>query len=372
MFQRLQGMRFLRTVWLAATLAGFASAQPDVVIRSTTRLVQVHVAAADRQGNPVADLRKEEFQILDDGKPQPLALFVGEGGSTGREVEPTNAAAVPEHAKAQAPGYSAILLDWLNASIADRLRAVDGLRAVLKSLQPRQKVALYALGLEPPNSAAPLRLIRNFTDAPVELANVIEDPGVLPNPELSEPPGRFDARFGNPRGRMNVEEQLYDWNNRIRDTARALSELAGRMAPLRGPKSLIWLSTGFPMVVNGGVVPGAHALDAVYYREVEGAVDRLNRADVTVHTVNSSGLAPVTRTYEATLQHFAERTGGLEFFGRNDLPAGVRAALEDMHAGYTLGFVVPEGGRPGVHNIQVRSTRPRLALRFRDSYELAW
>ena len=354
---------------IAAALAGFASAQPDTVIRSTTRLVQVHVVASDRQGNPVADLRKDEFQILDDGKPQPLALFVADVGA-GAPAGTGSAAAAVEGRKPPAAGYSAILLDWLNATIADRLRAVDALRAVLKSVEPRQKVALYVLGLEPPNTAEPLRLIRNFTDAPLELAKVIEDPGVLPNPELSETTNRFDARFGNPRARLTLEEQLYDWNNRIRDTVRALTELADRMAPLRGPKSLIWLSTGFPMVINSSVISGAHPLEAVYNNEVERALARLNRADVTVHTVNSSGLATSGRNFEATLQQFAERTGGLEFSERNDLPVGVRAALADMHAGYMLGFVVPEGARPGVHAIQVRTTRSRLLLRFRPTYEL--
>src|SRR6266851_5289420 len=53
-----------------------AQPQPGpVVLKSTTRLVQVSVIAHDRKNQPVADLKKEDFQIKVDGKVQPISLF---------------------------------------------------------------------------------------------------------------------------------------------------------------------------------------------------------------------------------------------------------------------------------------------------------
>ena len=152
-------------------------------------------------------------------------------------------------------------------------------------------------------------------------------------------------------------------------TPYALSDLAGEMARLPGRKSLIWLTTGFPAIIDGGVVPGARPAEEIYLKDVDRAVAQFNRMDVTVHTVNAKGLSAVGRSFGATLRDFADRTGGTMFSDRNDLDAGIRAALEDMHAGYTLGFLVPEDASPGLHAIQVRTTRPRLKLRFRESYE---
>ena len=315
------------------------------------------------------DLRREEFEILDDGKPQPLAFFTA--GPMSAPLEPGPLETRTDNRKPAAGEYTVVLLDWLNAGIADRLRADSALRDVLKTFRPRQKIALYVLGLEPPRSPHPLRLIRNFTSDAAETADVIEDPFILPNPEIAEVPGMFDARYGGHGRSLGIEEQLFDWNNRILDTLRALSELTERMAPLHGRKTLLWLSTGFPEVINGSVVAGARSAEVVYLDLVERALARFNRWDITVHTVNTSGLGATGRSYGATLRDFAERTGGIAFSGRNDLAEGVRAALDDIESGYVLGFRVPEGSTPGVHTINVRTSRPHVNLRFRRTYELA-
>jgi hypothetical protein len=49
----------------------------------------------------------------------------------------------------------------------------------------------------------------------------------------------------------------------------------------------------------------------------------------------------------------------------------VRAALDYIDKGYTLGFLVPEGAAPGIHSIEVRTSRPHIAFRFRRTYEVA-
>jgi len=61
-------------VALAVAAVSFGQ-EPDVVIRSTTELVQVHVVATDAHGSRVADLKRGDFEVLDNHKPQPLTLF---------------------------------------------------------------------------------------------------------------------------------------------------------------------------------------------------------------------------------------------------------------------------------------------------------
>lgn len=343
---------------LAALAAGpwIARAQPETVIRSTTRLVEIHVVAEDSQGRPVTGLRKEDFRVFDDRKERPLALFTVEGAAP-----EAASGAHPDGTGANAEsGYSVILLDWLNSGFFDRVRGDDAVRKVLKVFQPRQQVALYVLGMEAPGAPDPLRMIYDFTQVSADIAGAVEDPLILPRPGIADPPGRFDARTGPGRRAVSAEEQLFDWNNRILDSVQALSDLAGRMARLPGRKSLVWLSTGFPITLQG----------AAYRDEVERLLARFNREDVTVHTVNIRGLGTGAGGYSDTLVEIAGRTGGTAFSGRNDLAEGVRSALEDMRAGYTLGFVVPEGAAPGMHQIQVRVGRPRVALRFRESYRV--
>jgi VWFA-related protein len=339
-----------------------APQQPETVIRSTTRLVQVHVVAVDGQGRPVMDLRREDFQIFDEKKQQAVALFAVEGATVGE----TAAAAAVERGH----GYSAILLDWLNAGVADRLRGDDAVRKALHTMQPRQSVALYVLGAEPPNVAHPLRMIWNFREPSEDLAELIGDPLALPSPDIAEQYGKFDARFGSGSRNRKMEEQIFDWNNRVMDTVRALNDLAGRMSRLPGKKSIVWLTTGFPIFLDGSLIAGAKAAEVSYTGEMERVLAMLNRNDIAVHVVDTRGLATTGRSFGDTEHTVSERTGGTLFNDRNDIDTGVRVALDDLQAGYTLGFVVPEGAVPGPHRIEVRTKRARIHLRYRESYDL--
>ena len=48
--------------------------QEETVFHSSARLVQVSVVVEDKKGNPVTGLKKEDFTVMDDGKPQPKPL----------------------------------------------------------------------------------------------------------------------------------------------------------------------------------------------------------------------------------------------------------------------------------------------------------
>jgi len=358
----------MRAVSILLAIAGVAAQQqPETVIRSMTRLVQVHVVAVDAQGRPVSDLRREDFQIFDEKKQQPLALFVPEGGAapvSEGAVAPADGTPESKH------GYTAILLDWLNSGVAERIRGDDGVRKALRAMQPRQSVALYVLGAEPPNVQHPLRMVWNFREASEDLAGLISDPMALPSPDIAEQYGKFDARFGSGSRNRKVEEQIYDWNMRVMDTVRALNDLGGRMSRLPGKKSIVWMTTGFPLFLNGSVIPGAHAAEVSYIGEFERVLAILNRNDIAVHVVDTRGLATTGRSFGDTEQAVAERTGGTYFAARNDLDTGVREALDDLNAGYTLGFLVPEGAVAGPHRIGVKTKRAHVYLRYRESYDL--
>jgi Ca-activated chloride channel family protein len=55
-----------------------ASQEASKPIRSTTLLVQLTVVVTDKSGQPVAGLKKEDFAVLDEGKPQEIAFFSGQ------------------------------------------------------------------------------------------------------------------------------------------------------------------------------------------------------------------------------------------------------------------------------------------------------
>ena len=48
---------------------------PQPVFRTGINFVSVDVIVGDRQGNPVTDLRQEDFEVTEDGKPQQIEAF---------------------------------------------------------------------------------------------------------------------------------------------------------------------------------------------------------------------------------------------------------------------------------------------------------
>ena len=56
-------------------LAGLAFAQNDSVFRATTQLVRIDVAAQDKNGQPVSDLTRDDFELFVNHKPQAIATF---------------------------------------------------------------------------------------------------------------------------------------------------------------------------------------------------------------------------------------------------------------------------------------------------------
>jgi VWFA-related protein len=335
--------------------AGAVSAQEtvpfdsDMVIRSTTNLVQVRVVAEDSQGRAVADLQRGDFLIEDDRKAQPITLFTADRGTL--TAAAAGSAATGSAASVEAPAvYSVILLDWLNIKYSYRVQAQEQVIQLLKKYQPRQRVAIYILDHDP-------RLLHDFTTDMPELIQAVEDTDVGLHTLDDDPP--IPAKWG---GR-NMDWQNLFWQNEIFDTLHTLGVVADHLAHVPGRKSLVWLSAGFPWAVGG--------ID--FAPRVETVLGRLNKADVAMYTVNACGLSSSAncRSYPGPMFELADRTGGTVFTARNDLDEGMRMALEDMTVSYTLGFNVPEGAAQGLHRIRLRVTRPGVTLRYRESYNWA-
>ncbi|HEV7397697.1 MAG TPA: VWA domain-containing protein [Pyrinomonadaceae bacterium] len=78
---RLGGKLLIGLLLLTAGLSGAANAQePADTIRVQTRVVFLDALVKDkRTGNPISDLKLENFQVLDDGQPRSISYFTREG-----------------------------------------------------------------------------------------------------------------------------------------------------------------------------------------------------------------------------------------------------------------------------------------------------
>src|SRR5947209_2852878 len=107
--------------------------QSSTVLRATTRLVVVDVVATDNKGEPVLDLKANDFTVLEDGKTQKISGFSFQQGTPVTQVS-ASAGAV---GFSNAPQYknvnslNVMLFDAWNGDCAGQAYGSDELTIVL-------------------------------------------------------------------------------------------------------------------------------------------------------------------------------------------------------------------------------------------------
>ncbi|HKO56769.1 MAG TPA: VWA domain-containing protein, partial [Thermoanaerobaculia bacterium] len=93
--------RFFAVLFIAATVPLFAQQQAVAPYVETfdVQVNNVDVVVADRHGKPVAGLRQEDFEILEDGVSQPLSNFSAYSSAASARTD----SASPNADNAQAP-----------------------------------------------------------------------------------------------------------------------------------------------------------------------------------------------------------------------------------------------------------------------------
>jgi VWFA-related protein len=233
-----------------------ANQQPNV-IRSSTRLVQLSVIAADAKGDPLTGLQKEDFTILDEGKPQSIAFFScgAPPPAAAPPTLPSNFFTNRYDLKGEDPGaVTVILFDSLNTASQDQTYVRKQVLHFLQTLKPQDHVAIYALTTN-------LIILHDFTrdvSALVDAVNRFSPKELAAYDASNSKAIDFASLSGDPQWQSfqnslnNAEGQIADQHtlNRIGTTAAALEIIASHVAAISGRKSLIWVSGGFPIQIG--------------------------------------------------------------------------------------------------------------------------
>lgn len=387
-------------ILLLPALALLAQDQTPPTIRVTTRLVQVNVVVHDKKGEPISDLKQEDFTILDKGKEQKVAVFAVDSIDAPPKAWP----ALPPNIfsnrvqRADTPtSTTVILFDGLNTRFQDQAYARRQIVKFLGEIQPRDRVALYLLG-------GNLRVLHDFTNNPDHLVQALSKyrgriSGELDaaDPAPRESTGNDDLdRFLN-----NTDQVISDFYNvnKAHLTLDAMEAIAHHLAMLPGRKNLVWVSAGFPFTL--GLEPGDFSGDnpsrehRTFSEETARVARAMNDANIAIYPVDARGLvtnpnmsasisAPMAapnprmriqspKTFVPanldTMQILADRTGGRAFYNTNDLTSAVRNAVNDGRVTYTLGFYPATDDWDGkFHEIKVKVARSGVDVRYRKGF----
>ena len=383
-----------------------ASSTPPAtpVVRITTRLVQVSVVAHDGHGNPIADLTQEDFRLFDNGQEQKIAFFSKDSSEVRAGSAPTLPPDTWSNVSSRKGGtpvnLTVILFDQVNTAQVDQANARNQIVRFLKQMRPEDRIALYALGNE-------LRVLHDFTSDPDSLLRALakaqaksgrlvpdNDPGTGPLGDTSGDPD-LDAFLA----AADTSFVQYQTTDRVLRTTDALEAIAAHVASLPGRKNLLWVSSGFPLMIGYDMDPAmvqATGLDSrTFLVEVDRAGRALNDANVAVYPVDahrlsvsltaittpyttpSSSRVPATRpptitgnrSGVETMENIAGRTGGVAYHDTNDLSAALRSAMDDSRLVYTLAYTPSHNEWDGkFRKVKVETRRSGVHLRFRNGY----
>jgi VWFA-related protein len=366
------------SIVVALTMARPLAQQPPPAatpFRSAVNLVLVDVVVRDRSGDVVRNLSANDFELLEDGRPQQIASFGFEDVSrvpmpvktldalSGVEaaangvIDGSRAAVKPAPMTAnELAGHRLIVLlfDVSSMQPEDLQQAIDGAVTWTKgSMTPADLVAVATIGTE-------LDVLTDFTSETGRVQNALAalsaGSGMGTTAVDSSTAATDEAAASETADTASATDasaqELDTLNNDVR--LRAITTLAQALTPIQQKKAILYFSSG--MERNG----------ADNQVELRKAVNAAVRANISIYPVDARGLQAIVPGGSAregsrggvgafsgqnvaqqfgrlagqqeTLQSLASDTGGRAFVDTNDFGEAFTRVVRDISAYYILGF----------------------------------
>jgi VWFA-related protein len=413
--------RSIRTPLIALLFPLISAPQsPDSpVIHTATHVVVLNVVVKDKHGKPVDDLKRGDFTLRDNGQEQKIALFALDDARAIPGAVPASTPLTFTNRPPLGPArVTAFLFDQLNTQLADQQLAKQEFLHHLKNLPATERVAVFVLG----DSMA---LLHDFSQDPAALQAVLTGranraspeaaASAAPTPSSNSLTGdnTTTAQWDGFLASSNKAYNNYTETVRATRTAAALQTIAEHLQGVPGRKTLIWISSGFPIQLGlrsagdstsqgsandrdsgravghnkpggtraSGSTGGARKAGAganssssssgsqasevpgtgeSYETDVERAIRALNEADVAVYPVDARGVM-VAAPFGADRASFGKR---------NKPPKG--ASPVDFGYETLEGLAQETGGRAYHHINDLNSAIQDAAGDARVSYSLAF
>ena len=383
------------------------SHEAPATFKAKVNLVLVPVVVRDSQGRAVGNLKKEDFQLFDKGKPQIITKFSMEksGGQAAKEAESAKPAenvpgeqappVLPEH-------YTAYLFDDVHLAFGDLARVRQAADRHLASLDPMARAAIYTtsgrdsldftddraklhealLKLQPqPVSRAPrgsdcpdvsyyqADLILNKND-PMAFQIATQDAMVCMNLTPQQ------MSMAQAAARSAAQRAVTEGDHETRLALVVLKEVVRRMSAMPGQRAIVLVSPGFITTFD-------------LISDVTDVMDRAIRSNVIISALDARGLYTVIAAGDASqrstnpataglrgqfeiagasqeadiMSELADATGGTFVQNTNDFDGGFKRVAAAPEFFYVLGFS-PE-------NLKLDGSYHRLKVTLKEGNKLS-
>lgn len=238
--------------------------------RASTRLVQVDVIARSK-GAPAADLTRDDFNVFDNGKRQTIAFFAVRSAQASGTAVPPPLGAVSNRLDrdgASVGHVTVLLIDQKNTSQIAQAFAIQGVIRFVAARHGNDRIAIY----------------RFLRDGSVHIVQELTDNSQLLNRAANslkaQDPNQRSADTDGMTAHAAEEFRSMTLIELATDTKNALKAVARHLASVPGRKSLIWVTTAFPLVTR----------DLDFNPDMDQAARALNDANVALYAVDSRAL----------------------------------------------------------------------------------
>jgi VWFA-related protein len=342
-------------------------------LRISTTLVEIDAVVTDRAGRHVTDLKPEDFELIQDGRPQKISSvryvsLDARGPASGGDDDVRRTVA--------------IVIDSLNMSFASMAYTRQALlRFVDTQIEPGDRVAV--VNVEQEGSRW-----EDFTGDTRALRKKIEALRYSVMSTAQMPFGRQIFQAYDPHEESFTVGTLGTVNQLVR----GMKELPGR-------KAVVLASDGFPILERGSDRGGLYTLRPRVFEAIKRLADDANRSFVVLHAVDTRRLAPLDIgplfepdgaggliANEGTLSQLADfdgdgpalvaqTGGGLYLRNSNDLAGLFTRVMNDQRGYYLLAyepddqtFTRDKKKRPTFHGVKVKVSRPDTRVRSRAGF----
>lgn len=358
-----QRCTILLTVTMAAALAAAqqqasepkapSGPQPNpYTLQVKAQEIVLDLVVTDSRGEPVTNLKRDDFQIFEDKVPQTIDSLIPPPSRTAPNPA-IHSTAELDRVEPDAP-VTLIVLDEINTRFQDEAFARYSVKRFLDSQGDtlEHPTLLAAVDLNR------LTLLSDYTTSKEDLLTAL-DRHFTAYPWHTEGTSwqveQFDASF------------------------MALMEIAEATSGHPGHKSLLWIGRGFPPFDPTALTePQSQTLKQV----IEACTNALRDARVSLYTLDPAGVStepPVLDSdgfaddpfaQEVDFDAMARASGGNAFFGRNDVDKVIARSARDGASFYTLAYrpSVPRTDFATFHNIRVVVKQPGLRAETREGY----
>jgi VWFA-related protein len=386
-----------------------------------------------RNGQPVQDLRAEDFELLENGAPQQIQAFehivLTPAGAQSTRVEPNSVREAEQMASEARNRVFVIFLDVPHVAV----EGSHAIKAPLIKLMDRVLAADDLVAVMTPDMAASHITLARKTEA---IAKMLEDNWTWGHRFSIRPMDdrelEYESCYPNPAQKALVAEMIERRRERmVLDALRDLVHYLGTIREER--KAILTVSSGWALyrpqpgltkLRGGDQVPGNDPIgvdefgklrvgserrregepesrtscdrermylasidDEDYFRLI---LDEANRNNASFYPIDPRGLAafdfplgpaappPLAvdhaslRTRLENLRTLADATDGLAVLDTNDLDRGLRRIADDLTSYYLLGYYSTNTSLDGGYRkITVKVTRPGVDVRARRGYRAA-